>query len=303
MSIALAVVGWIAGEHLSGITWLLGVSAAFVVAFWGTALIASLRLHRLWSHLDAYVSKHGGRIQYLTHSFQPSEILSARGEGGLSRTVLTLPNGIRVGDWEYVREWDGRSTRSAYTWGYVAIPLATPVPHIVLDSRRNQRVTAVGAGASLTRSQTLSLEGDFDRYFTVFCPDGYGADALYFLSPDVMADLIDTAPDWDVEFVDRHVVFFRPGPILRASDSDIGELISLATSWEQSARKWAHWRDDRLETPSVAADSPARHRPRAGVHESGLRLDDTRLVMFGLVGFTIMIVALYAYGVVDMILN
>lgn len=301
MSIILIVVGVVMGEQPPGIFWIAAVSGALVLAFWSTAFLASVLLHRLWDHLDAYVAAHGGRVQTLTDAVQPSEILAARGEGGISRTVLTLPSGIRIGDWEYIRDWDGRHSRSAYTWGYVSVPLATTVPHIVLDSRRNQRVTAVGAGASLTRSQVLSLEGDFDRHFTVYCPDGYGADALYFLSPDVMAGLVDTAAEWDVEFIDDQVVFFRPGPILRASDDVISGLVSLARSWERRASGWSRWRDQRLiPAPTINSRGLLVGQP-SGVHESGVRLNDTRLVMIGASAFVALIVGLYAYTVIDMI--
>ncbi|MFE5409973.1 hypothetical protein [Microbacterium sp. NPDC056569] len=301
LTMALIVVGLVMGEQPPGIIWIAGVSGLLVLAFWGAAFVASLRLHRLWGLLDSYVAQHGGRVQTLRYSSQPSEILSARGEGGLSRTTLTLLSGTRIGDWEYVREWNGRHTRSAYVWGYVAIPLTNSVPHIVLDSRRNQRVTAIGAGVTLTRSQVLSLEGDFDRHFTVYCPDGYGADALYFLTPDVMADLVDTAHEWDVEFIDDQVVFFRPGPILHATDTAIDELVALARSWELRARNWSRWRDQRLgSAPAVDSTGQLISAP-SGVHESGVRLNDTRLLTIGAIAFILLIAGLYAYTVLDMI--
>lgn len=37
----------------------------------------------------------------------------------------------------------------------------------------------------------LSLEGDFDRYFTLYCPGDYERDALYVFTPDLLALLID----------------------------------------------------------------------------------------------------------------
>lgn len=300
-SMILMLVGAVIGEQPPAIFWIAGITGGVVLAFWSAALIASRRIHRLWVHLDDYMRMHGGCLQTMTYSIQPSDVLDARGQAGLSRTVITLESGIRIGDWEYFRDWGQRGTSSAYSWGFVSIPLATTVPHIVLDSRRNQRVTAVGAGANLTRSQVLSLEGDFDRHFTVYCPEGYGADTLYFLTPDVMADLVDTASDWDVEFVDDRVVFLRPGSILDASDAAIARLISLADGWSRRAIAWSRWRDQRLNsTPSVDSRGLLVNA-LAGVHETGVRLDDSRLVMIGVAELVVGLIGMYAYTVIDMI--
>lgn len=187
-------------------------------------VLCSLRMHRQWALLDAFAKQHGGRAQALVYSDQPSEVLADRGEAGISRSVVTFPSGARIGDWEYVRAWAENGIRSAHTWGYVSIPLDNVVPHIVLDSRKNERANTLGAGADFSRSQIVSLEGDIDRRFTVYCPAGYGADALYFLTPDVMADLVDTAAEWDVEFIDDRVVFFRPGAVVGGSEESLGRL-------------------------------------------------------------------------------
>ena len=50
--------------------------------------------------------------------------------------------------------------------------------------------------------QILHLEGDFDKHFTLYCPQQYERDALYVFTPDLMALLIDNAAPFDVEIVD-----------------------------------------------------------------------------------------------------
>ncbi len=72
------------------------------------------------------------------------------------------------------------------------------LPHIVLDP---PRATASVLGL-WERGQHLSLEGDFDRYFRLYCPTGYERDALYLFTPDVMARFIDSAATLEVEIVD-----------------------------------------------------------------------------------------------------
>ena len=300
-SIALIIVGVVMREQPPGIFWVAGISGVLVAVFWSWAAVASIRLHRLWARLVDYATARGGHVDTLTRSVAPPEVLLARGEAGLSRTVITLDSGVRIGDWEYVRDGGQFGTRAAYTWGYVLIPLATTVPHIVLDSRANQRVNAIGAGNNLDRAQVLSLEGDFGRHFTVYCPDGYGPDALYLLTPDVMADLIDTASGWDVEFIDDQVVFFRPGGILDGRDDTLATLVAVARTWERRSSRWSRWRDERVQSvPGVNAHGLIVS-PRSGVHQSGSRLRDGGMAVVGVGIFIAAIVAMYAFVVADMI--
>ena len=113
--------------------------------------------------------------------------------------------------------------------GYLALRLDRKLPHIVLDSRQNNGVfgTPIAAATNLPefldRSQVLSLEGDFDKYFTLYCPKAYERDALYLFTPDLMALLIDNAAPFDVEIVDdwmfvystQHFDSLRPQAFLR----------------------------------------------------------------------------------------
>ena len=59
-----------------------------------------------------------------------------------------------------------------------------------------------------SKNQVQSLEGDFDKYFTLYTQDGSQADALYVLTPDVMALLIDYASDYDIEIAGNHIYFY-----------------------------------------------------------------------------------------------
>jgi len=99
--------------------------------------------------------------------------------------------------------------RSAATnWTYLAVPLDRPLPHVLLDSKRNDSFFGSTLPEAFRRSQVLSLEGDFDEHFTLYCPEGYERDALYLFTPDVMAGMIDHAADFDVEVVGDRAYFF-----------------------------------------------------------------------------------------------
>ncbi|MFG6445834.1 hypothetical protein ACFXP7_10965 [Microbacterium sp. P06] len=99
----------------------------------------------------------------------------------------------------------------ATAWQYIAVTLPAPLPHLILDATSNNGLrTDLPAG--VVRGQRLSLEGDFDRWFTLYSPVEYGQDALYVLTPDLMAALVDDASGYNVEIVDDTLVFFTsPG--------------------------------------------------------------------------------------------
>ncbi|MEN0023379.1 MAG: hypothetical protein AAGC61_08860 [Microbacterium sp.] len=164
----------------------------------------------------------------------------------------TNPRFVEFGNYQYTVQSGKNST--TYRWGYVAVKLDVPLPNIVLDAKGNN---AFGSNlpASFQREQRLSLEGDFDKYFTLYCPAGYERDALYLFTPDIMARFIDNAAELDVEIVDDWLFLYTQR---RASTLDpatwswlFGAVGALITKFDQ----WARWRDDRLR--EEAASAPA----------------------------------------------
>lgn len=191
----------------------------------------------------------------------------------------THPRFVEFGNYQYTVQSGKNST--TYRWGYVAVKLDVPLPNIVLDAKGNNGFGS-NLPASFQRAQRLSLEGDFDQHFTLYCPDGYEQDALYLFTPDIMARFIDNAAQLDVEIVDDWLFLYTPR---RASTLDpatwawlFGTVGALLTKLDQ----WARWRDDRL----AAAAAPGGHAlpfappagmitPPPGVAPQGRRLKRT----------------------------
>lgn len=100
----------------------------------------------------------------------------------------------------------------------LSLSLGKHVPHIVLDSLGNNRLMS-----SLThqynRSQLITLEGDFDTYYELYAPTKHRVDALSILSPDVMAVLIDSGAQFDIELVDQSLVIRTLGHVLTDPDT------------------------------------------------------------------------------------
>ena len=100
--------------------------------------------------------------------------------------------------------------RQTHNYAYVEIPLARNLPHMVLDAKSNNFMKIFsGLPDEFNTSQTLSLEGNFDQFFTLYAPREYEADALYVFTPDVMAVLIDECKDYDIEIVDDKLYLYR----------------------------------------------------------------------------------------------
>ncbi|POH64589.1 MULTISPECIES: hypothetical protein [Cryobacterium] len=136
----------------------------------------------------------------------------------------------------------GRSSR----WHYLAVRLPAPLPHLILDATSNNRLGS-DLPTGVDRAQRLSLEGGFDRWFHLYRPVTYRSDALYLLTPDVMAALIDTASDFNIEIVDDTLVFFT------SSTADFGTPepwlaihAILADSASRIAASARRYRDERV---------------------------------------------------------
>ena len=183
---------------------------------------------------------------------------------GSSRVASQLVRGqeprfVEFGNYRYTT--GSGKNRTTHNWGYVAVKLDVPLPNIVLDALGNN-----GLGSNLpstfSKDQRLSLEGDFDQHFTLYCPSGYEADALYLFTPDIMARFIDHAAQLDVEIVDDWLFLYMRRP---ASTTDVstwawlfGTVGALLGKFDQ----WARWRDDRLRSAQqAAAQHPATRLP------------------------------------------
>jgi hypothetical protein len=95
------------------------------------------------------------------------------------------------------------------SWGFLAIQLGQEFPNLLLISK-SQRAGDMTLPIRPDPSQALSLEGDFDRYFTLYCPKNREQEALYLITPDLMALLIDKTAPFDLEVAgDQLFVYCR----------------------------------------------------------------------------------------------
>ncbi|MEP6480475.1 MAG: hypothetical protein ABJA94_00540 [Rhodoglobus sp.] len=157
-----------------------------------------------WYRLDTFAQENG--LIFSRADPNPQYPGSIFGQGD-SRVVTehlrsATDRFVDYGNYRYVTG-SGKS-RTTHNWGFLALQMDRALPNIVLDSKANNGLFgSTNLPAVFAKSQVLHLEGDFDKYFTLYCPKEYEADALYIFTPDLMALLIDEASPFDVEIVDK----------------------------------------------------------------------------------------------------
>lgn len=136
---------------------------------------------------------------------------------------------MEIGNYSYTTG-SGKS-RQTHLIGYVQLALPRRLPHMVLDSRKNNffgRMSNIPYGFS--SDQKLSLEGNFDEYFTLFAPATYKRDALYVFTPDVMQLLMTSVPGFDIEIIDDTLYLYSEAAFELTKQSQLEPLIQVAAA-------------------------------------------------------------------------
>lgn len=149
---------------------------------------------------------------------------------------------------------DPKGPRNAFR--YLSLSLPRVLPHLMIDARGNGSLRTLLPG-----TQRLSLEGDFDRYFTAYVPAGYERDALELLTPDVMACLIDHGRAWDIEVIDDRLLLASTRIRARTDRTEVAALLHFARLV-----------GDELGHQASTYSDPRAVRPRAQLAAAGRRL-------------------------------
>ncbi|MGO4785110.1 hypothetical protein [Cryobacterium sp. W22_MBD10_FK3] len=239
-------------------------------------------------------------------SYEPGPITGAHVTPWASRGLLTLTRVMRPVSERSIEfanhelRYGAAGTGTAQFGGFCAVRLSTRLPHILLRAQDGpgDRFTLADLPAS---SQRLSLEGDFDDYFTLYCPEKYERDALYLFTPDVMARLIDMVRGFDVEIIDDWLFLVSSRDVVTLDPEAWQALYDAVGALSDKIGRWERWRDDRLpavppatsSTDAGAAAVGRKPAPRSGrVAKRGRRLR-MRLgvgTWIGLVAFALLMV-------------
>ncbi|MBO0980277.1 hypothetical protein [Microbacterium sp. SD291] len=230
------------------------VFAAGGVAVWLGVRNARVRRFRLHRFAQANGMHYEGSVADPPLPGMIFNLGRARSASDLLRG--TRPRFVEFGNYRYTTGSGKNST--THKWGYVAVKLDVPLPNIVLDAKGNNSFGS-NLPASFEREQHLSLEGNFDQYFTLYCPAGYERDALYLFTPDIMARFIDNAAELDVEIVDDWMFLYTRREVSTLDPATWAWLFGVVGALITKFDQWARWRDERLllENPGIAPASAA----------------------------------------------
>ncbi|MFF1879807.1 hypothetical protein [Leifsonia sp. NPDC058230] len=256
-----------------------GSSALFlVVAVVGIAVAVALSMLASrtkwggWMRLDRFARANGLTFTPVTGPPAYAGAIFQEGSERRIRDRLTATTGryFDIGNYEYTTG-SGKS-RQVHHWGYLAVRLDRPMPHILLDAKSNNGLFgATNLPEVFARSQRLSLEGDFDRYFTLYCPREYERDALYLLTPDLMALLIDEAQAFDVEVVDDWMLVYSSAPFRMTDASVVRRLFRiLATVGSKTTDRAGRYSDDHAGAEPGRSIAPQGRRLRQSFPVLGL---------------------------------
>ncbi len=158
---------------------------------------------------------------------------------GHSREVTeayVFADSTEIGNYRYVT--GSGKNRSVHDWAYVKVKLPRKLPHMVLDAKSNN---IFGRFSNLTdifdRSQTLSLEGNFNDHFTLYAPKQYEQDAFYVFTPDVMARLIDSGSGFDMEVVDDELYIYRGNRFDIGSEAELRTVLGIVDAISSELRE------------------------------------------------------------------
>jgi hypothetical protein len=185
---------------------------------------------------------------------------------GDSRTIqeaLLFKDGTEIGNYQY-STGSGKS-RQTHSWSYVRIKLTRRLPNMVLDSRKNNFLGS-NLPDTFSRGQTLSLEGDFNNYFTLYAPKEYERDALYVFTPDVMAAVVDAGQAYDMEVVDDNLMLYMPGLVALNSEIKLKMLLGIVEKIGSELRDQSHYyADERVGDRAMNIVAEPGRRLKSGV--------------------------------------
>ena len=166
-----------------------------------------------WYRLETFANANGMIFSPVDHNpYYPGAIFNL-GDSRKSLNHLRSASDryLDIGNYQYTT--GSGKNRSTHNWGFMALHLDRRLPNMVLDSKANNGLFGgTNLPAYFDKKQILSLEGNFNDYFTLYCPREYERDALYVFTPDLMALLIDNAAPFDVEIVDDWMFVYSARP-------------------------------------------------------------------------------------------
>ena len=311
VAIALALLVVVAGSSIVFVWSLVGSLAeagpaaiiflAFPVFFIGVVILVAVAIFRgnlrggrwqRWLRLERFAEQNGLIFSPLSPDPQYPGMIFGQGRARVALDHLRSAGGrfLDYGSYRYTTGSGKNST--THTWGFLALELDRSLPHMLLDAKANNGLFGSTIAVSFSKDQILSLEGDFNEHFTLYCPREYEADALYVFTPDLMALAIDEAASFDIEIIDRWLFLYATRPF-DLIDPEVHERLHrvIATVGAKTLSQTDRYRDDRVPSFEANVVAPSGQRLRRGVSVGAIAVVAVVLALWswpwisGLLGF------------------
>ncbi len=273
LSIVGVFLSWIvsASDGVGALVAGLVVPLLLIAGFVGVAILAVRATLRggkwqTWYRLDRFASANGLVFSPVNADPQyPGAIFQlGRARAAVDHLRSASDRFLDYGNYRYTT--GSGKNQTTRTWGFLALQLDRALPNMVLDSKANNGIFGSNLPATFSKDQVLSLEGDFDKYFTLYCPREYERDALYVFTPDLMALLIDNAAPFDVEVVDKWMFVYSSTALDLRQPAVHQRLLGIVdTVGAKTLTQTDRYVDDRVGDFTANVVAPQGQRLRRGV--------------------------------------
>lgn len=156
-------------------------------------------------------------------------------------------------------------------WGksrdYVVARIATTnkLPSMILDSKKTEAVEEFSIPVNF-----VSLEGDFDEYFSLYCRKDDQINALSIITPDVMQALIQVAPLVDIEISDNYIYLITRGNIAVSTVKKALKAVDIVAS--EFSHQASHHRSGDMTAKQLRVSTKPNIIPKS-IHQMRTRLN------------------------------
>lgn len=206
--------------------------------FWlvAVALIAAWVYFARKNAVRKFVDTYG-----LKTTVDPKSLLPAAISGPESSTDIYVAYSFPIQDSadhadviECCRSSENSRRDSTKDYTVAAFKSKHKLPHLFIDAKAN------GITHRYSKDQRIQLEGDFNKYFSLYVPEMADVEALQILAPNVMQLLIDSGKDYDIEINGTLVTVFSEGRLF--NHKDLPNLLAFAETMHASlAHKSVRW--------------------------------------------------------------
>ncbi|MBP9667181.1 hypothetical protein KBD87_00030 [Candidatus Saccharibacteria bacterium] len=247
-----------------------GIVVQFGVVFGIGWAVVSAILSAIVENTRARVQLHKfAEMNHARYVFKQKDIphtgmIFNKGHSRVIQHGITFSDGIEVGEYRYTTG-SGKS-QQIHIWGFLMMKLPRRLPNMVLDTKKNNFLSVVtNLPDEFKNGQKLSLEGDFDKYFTLYAPQEYARDALYIFTPDVMQAAMDSEGAYDMEVVDDRFYIYAQTNYALVKEKNIKALMDIAKKvGGEIAEQGSYYADERVGNREANVVAPLGQRLKTG---------------------------------------